>query len=205
MDGRRSAEYVGGISAKLWTIQNSPCQYHHEKRTKGKTSASHTRSITVAGGKATLPALTHSLTTGERWRPLYSPRSTMGKGDAPSRSDSPTPSRSQNEKKPKPLPAWNNKAPWYVIDPRTSRYIGKWDVFTSVALLFVAFVTPFEVALLEPTLDTLFIMNRAVDLIFGIDMVFSFLTVYSVRDVYITDPCKIACHYLRTWCVAGCP
>lgn len=198
MDGRRQS--TCGISAKLWTTVSRIV--HVNIITRNEPKGEH-RLLGPAGRQR----CTHSQEgeQAKRWRPLYSPRSTMGKGDAPSRSDSPTPSRSQSEKKPKPLPAWNNKAPWYVIDPRTSRYIGKWDVFTSVALIFVAFITPFEVALLEPTFDTLFIMNRVVDLIFGIDMVFSFLTVYSVRDVYITDPCKIACHYLRTWCVAGCP
>ena len=55
---------------------------------------------------------------------------------------------------------------WYLIDPRSSEYFGYWDATTALALLFVALVTPYEVALL-PTAktfhDTLFIINRCVD------------------------------------------
>ena len=50
-----------------------------------------------------------------------------------------------------------------LIDPRTSSWIGRWDAVTSLALLFVAFVTPYEVALLDVHLDALFIVNRIVD------------------------------------------
>ena len=32
---------------------------------------------------------------------------------------------------------------WWVIDPRTSKVLGYWDVCTVLALLFVALVTPF--------------------------------------------------------------
>jgi hypothetical protein len=38
--------------------------------------------------------------------------------------------------------------PWYIIDPRESSWLQSWDLFTSLGLLFVAFVTPFEIALL---------------------------------------------------------
>jgi hypothetical protein len=131
----------------------------------------------------------------------------MGEQDSPpsrkaslDRSNSPT--NKGEPKKVAPLAAWSNKAPWYLIDPRTSKYIGRWDVFTSLALIFVAFVTPYEVALLEVAFDALFIINRIVDSIFVIDMFFAFVTVYAVRDVYITSPRKIAWHYLTTWCAS---
>jgi hypothetical protein len=130
----------------------------------------------------------------------------MGQDESPaSRRQSPdrsaSPSNEGKQKTVQPLAAWSNKAPWFLIDPRTSKYIGKWDVFTSLALVFVAFVTPYEVALLEVAFDALFIINRVVDSIFLIDMCFAFVTVYAVRDVYITSPSKIAWHYLTTWYV----
>ena len=102
-------------------------------------------------------------------------------------------------KKIKPADAWSNKAPCYIIDPRTSTWIGKWDIFTSIALVFVAFVTPYEVALLEVSLDLLFFINRLVDVIFIIDLCFSFVTVYAVKEVYVTDPRRIAKHYFTSW------
>ena len=87
-----------------------------------------------------------------------------------------------------------------LIDPRTSSWIGRWDAVTSVALIFVAFVTPFEVALLDVGLDALFFINRIVDCVFIIDMLFCFVTVYTnALDVWITDPTAIAVHYLKGW------
>ena len=87
-----------------------------------------------------------------------------------------------------------------LIDPRTSSWIGRWDAVTSVALIFVAFVTPFEVALLDVGLDPLFFINRIVDSIFVIDMMLCFVTVYTNDvDVWITDPTAIAVHYLKGW------
>ena len=38
---------------------------------------------------------------------------------------------------------------WWVIDPRTSKAMGRWDIATVLALVFVALVTPFEVAFLD--------------------------------------------------------
>eukprot|EP00966_Prymnesium_polylepis_P255002 5892037-Prymnesium_polylepis.1 len=62
----------------------------------------------------------------------------------------------------------------WVIDPRNSRYMPMWDMVMLVALLFVAFVTPYEVTFMEELgideLDMLFYVNRAVDLCFLVDM-----------------------------------
>ena len=90
--------------------------------------------------------------------------------------------------------------PW-LIDPRTSSWIGSWDAITSLALVFVAFVTPIEVALpLEVTADALFILNRIVDSIFVVDMLFAFVTVYKTPDdVWVTSPSAIVAHYVKGW------
>ena len=49
---------------------------------------------------------------------------------------------------------------WWVIDPRTSRWLGGWDIMCVVALLFVALVTPFEIAFLESPLSPEDIVDR---------------------------------------------
>ena len=51
---------------------------------------------------------------------------------------------------------------WWIVDPRL---VGWWDAITSLALLFTALVTPFEVSYLPPpesARDGLFVINRPV-------------------------------------------
>ncbi len=38
-----------------------------------------------------------------------------------------------------------------VIDPRRSRLLGRWDLIASIALIFTALFTPFEVAFMRPS------------------------------------------------------
>lgn len=45
-------------------------------------------------------------------------------------------------------------------------FFKRWDGMVMVALLFTASVTPFEVAFLTPGINTLFFLNRLVDLLF---------------------------------------
>lgn len=72
--------------------------------------------------------------------------------------------------------------PWYIIDPRTSRWMGAWDGLTSIALMFTAIVTPVEVGFMQIPMnrwtDGLFLANRAVDAIFLSDMVLHFFLMY---------------------------
>ena len=95
----------------------------------------------------------------------------------------------------------------YIIDPRTSKFIGKWDLIAAFALCYTAIVTPYEVSFL-PSITlrgpwTLFIANRVVDLIFVGDLLLQFCIMYPDHDhdrggaKWISDPHKIACHYLR--------
>jgi hypothetical protein len=93
------------------------------------------------------------------------------------------------------------------IDPRVSKYMPFWDLTTSLAILFTAFVTPYEVALLpmatSPT-ETLFLINRFLDVIFIIDMYVQFVLIYSVGSNaeglrWVEEPRIIACTYLRGW------
>ena len=62
--------------------------------------------------------------------------------------------------------AWNTEG---VMDGE-STFSRTWDIVTSVLLVFVAVVTPFELGFLETRIDTagglaLFVVNRAVDLV----------------------------------------
>ena len=94
----------------------------------------------------------------------------------------------------------------WVIDPRRSKFIMYWDIITSVALVFTATVTPYEVALLDPRLDVLWIINRLVDSIFGLDIVLAFFTMYEVksasiaaRNEWVSSHWRIAKQYLTGW------
>ena len=57
------------------------------------------------------------------------------------------------------------------LDPRTSSFMGLWDCATTLALIYTALVTPFEIALLEDSSIGLFVINRMVDLVFSIDVI----------------------------------
>ena len=84
-----------------------------------------------------------------------------------------------------------------------------WDLCTAAALVYTAIVTPYEVAFLAPPSpsekwsDSVFIINRCVDVIFIIDMFVQFRTAYKRVDIvhgskWITDPKAIAIHYVRS-------
>jgi hypothetical protein len=66
----------------------------------------------------------------------------------------------------------------YIISP-TNPQIGQWDMVTFAALVFTAIVTPPEVAFGTPKLDGLFVINRMIDITFGIDMVLQFFRAYN--------------------------
>ena len=55
----------------------------------------------------------------------------------------------------------------FLVDPRTSKWIGWWDLVLSFALLFTATFTPFEVGFtgipVDRWTDPLFLINRVVD------------------------------------------
>lgn len=45
-------------------------------------------------------------------------------------------------------------------------FFKRWDIVIVLALLFTATVTPFEVAFLRTSVNTIFFVNRAVDCVF---------------------------------------
>ena len=91
------------------------------------------------------------------------------------------------------------------ISPQ-SKFLMWWDVATTIALLWTAFVTPFEVGFLpssESTTLPLFICNRLVDGVFIIDMVLAFFVPYrsppSKGGMWVFDNRRIAKQYLTSW------
>jgi hypothetical protein len=95
------------------------------------------------------------------------------------------------------------------IDPRSSTMLAYWDAATTCSLIFTAIVTPVEVAFLTPPPqelrweNTLFLINRAVDCIFIIDMLIQLRMAYQVDTIHgvqwIQHPIKVARHYLSSY------
>jgi CRP-like cAMP-binding protein len=75
------------------------------------------------------------------------------------------------------------------------------DAVMMLLLMFTATVTPFEVCFMEANgFDTLFLINRLVDVGFILDMVLHFFTAYQDEDGNIVDDhTEIVSHYLKTW------
>ena len=88
----------------------------------------------------------------------------------------------------------------YMLDP-THWFMQKWVNLITILLLFVAFVTPFEVAFLTTKPDVLFVINRFVDVGFIIDMIFQFFLPYYDSDdlVYVWNRDLIALNYAKLW------
>ena len=88
-----------------------------------------------------------------------------------------------------------------------SLFMRRWDVVTLLLLAFTATVTPFEVCLLEPSIDLgdgLFWVDRLVDLLFAFDVFINFnLAYYDVaRARMITGRRQVAWAYARTSALA---
>merc|ERR1712216_195002 len=62
------------------------------------------------------------------------------------------------------------KAEKYMFKPQDEN-IQTWDMIGLVMITYTAFVTPYDVAFLEPDINVLFFFNRIVDLYFICDMV----------------------------------
>ena len=94
------------------------------------------------------------------------------------------------------------------LDPH-SKLMQRWDVVTTVALVFTASVTPFEVCILNPLPadlilhDPLSWMNRLVDLVFIMDIVVQCFLSYQESATrggrWVYDLRKIVSRYARTW------
>ena len=85
------------------------------------------------------------------------------------------------------------------------RLMGYWDIVVLSGLAFCIIVTPFEVALLETSLNALFFINQVVSLLFVCDIVINFnlpFEAFNERNGYtelIRDPWLVASNYARGW------
>ena len=97
-----------------------------------------------------------------------------------------------------------------VLHPERNKFLGRWDGLTALALFYTASITPFETAFIPPVLgtsswvDPFFLINRALDVIFFLDMLLQFFVAYQTGNdfggrTWVTSPSKVARHYLRGW------
>jgi potassium voltage-gated channel Eag-related subfamily H protein 7 len=86
------------------------------------------------------------------------------------------------------------------IDPRTDR-MKIWDGVIILLLIFTTYVTPYEVAFLSTRFNTLFVINRFVDLIFLLDLIRCFFTAYfdEMKQYWVGDAGAIAANYMKGW------
>ena len=93
----------------------------------------------------------------------------------------------------------------WVIDPRKSKILPKWDLMMVTALLFTALVTPVEVAFLEEGqyITNLWIINRIVDFCFMVDIILTFNRAYQdtsgESQHWVFNKWVIARNYLMGW------
>jgi len=89
-----------------------------------------------------------------------------------------------------------------VINPDL-QIMKNWALANIVALGCVAVLTPFQVALLEPEFDVMFVVNCIIDFVFIVDMFLQFFLGYHVQTEYgsrlESRHSTIVCNYLRTW------
>ena len=58
----------------------------------------------------------------------------------------------------------------------------KWDLVKALLLLFTALFTPYEIAFLETRMNFYFVVNRIVDLGFGLDIFVNFNLAFYAQD-----------------------
>ena len=114
-----------------------------------------------------------------------------------------------NGKREKVRPMPQLVRPWYIFSPRgwTVRH---WEVFSLLALVYTAIITPVEVCVLnsklggpayEWALKEVQRANNVVDVVFGLDILLGFLRAYFHAElrIVVTDPRWIAWRYATSW------
>jgi hypothetical protein len=75
-----------------------------------------------------------------------------------------------------------------VLHPEKTQRLRRWDVVTTIALVYTCTLTPFEAAFIEPITgvaawdDPWFRINRVLDMVFLIDLVVQFFVAYPQDD-----------------------
>ena len=97
----------------------------------------------------------------------------------------------------------NATAVGWVIDPNHAEWTAYWDLMMMMLLTVVLFLTPYEVAFLAPSVDALFAINRALDLIFICDLVIQFFLAYQngpdKGSTWVKSLPMIRKRYLKGW------
>ena len=88
----------------------------------------------------------------------------------------------------------------FVFIPQ-STFKSRWDAVLAVLILYSVISIPYRMGLDVPAEGAWYWFDRAVDIMFGIDMIFSARTAYSEEqsDVYQTDSSKMLSNYLEGW------
>lgn len=90
-----------------------------------------------------------------------------------------------------------------LLDPRKHTWMAHWDLLVVASLLFTAVVTPMEVAFMEAArhISPLWVVNRLIDLVFTVDCVLIFQTIYQETidqgGHWVTNRRTITCRYLK--------
>ena len=75
-----------------------------------------------------------------------------------------------------------------------------WDMFINLILLFVCFVTPYRIALIEDNDLGWTITDYLINIAFTFDMILTFfMAYYDYEYILIDTKREIACNYLKTW------
>jgi hypothetical protein len=97
------------------------------------------------------------------------------------------------------------KTTTFLIHPTSRRRIA-WDMAISCLCFYIAIAWPFVVAFenlhSRDTVDSLQVLDRFIDYVFGVDVLLNFRTgFFSGEGELIMEWKRIAFHYLRTWCL----
>eukprot|EP00931_Biecheleriopsis_adriatica_P047825 TRINITY_DN27604_c0_g1_i1.p1 TRINITY_DN27604_c0_g1~~TRINITY_DN27604_c0_g1_i1.p1 ORF type:complete len:743 (+),score=127.60 TRINITY_DN27604_c0_g1_i1:162-2231(+) len=90
---------------------------------------------------------------------------------------------------------------YFTVNPEDNLVLEAWDVVVITALLFTAIILPFEVALIDKPPFKLYVTDKVIDCIFGIDIIVTFNVAFpsgnSVNyEAYERRPLEIAKQYM---------
>ena len=85
---------------------------------------------------------------------------------------------------------------------QNSDFLTQWSIVILICLAFTSLITPYEATfIITDHIDGMFLINRAMDLVFLMDISIQFLTAYTdpKTDKIIRNHKKIMIHYLSSW------
>ena len=138
-----------------------------------EVTAAHSMATGVTLSKASASASKHEASAGARLRRFSQQSSSSGNSLPAPLADHPMTIANADLK-------LHNYCHWWVIDPRKVAFVAHWDLAMTLGLLYVALVTPVEVAFVKsPALDAkwsnpIFLINRLLDVMFIADMLLQF-------------------------------